>query len=86
MRENAVFLVIFDTCDVMFNWLISLLPPLVYLNILDHQTMVQKETVVSWESNSLYRARVFKNHATVPLMSKNLLWLSYNNYWKLFLS
>ena len=29
MRENFVFLAIFDTCDVMFNWFISLLPPIV---------------------------------------------------------
>ena len=26
MWENFVFLVIFDTCDVMYNWSISLLP------------------------------------------------------------
>ena len=29
MGENVVFLVIFDTCDVMYNWSISLLPPIV---------------------------------------------------------
>jgi len=28
MWENFVFLVIFDTCDVMYNWFISLLPPI----------------------------------------------------------
>ena len=26
MWENVVFLVIFDTCDIMYNWSISLLP------------------------------------------------------------
>ena len=68
MRENAVFLVIFNTCDVMFNWLISLFPPLVYLNIGSDNG--SKGTVVSWESNSLYRARALKNHTTVPLISQ----------------
>jgi len=34
MGENVVFLVILDTCDVMYNWSISLLPPIV----LDIQT------------------------------------------------
>ena len=29
MGENVVFLVIFDTCDVMYNFSISLLPPTV---------------------------------------------------------
>ena len=33
MGENFVFLVIFDTCDVVYNWSISLLPPIVYLII-----------------------------------------------------
>ena len=30
---NFVFLVIFDTCDVMYNWSISLLPPIVLDNL-----------------------------------------------------
>ena len=29
MGENFVFLVIFDTYDVVYNWFISLLPPIV---------------------------------------------------------
>ena len=29
MGENVVFLIIFDTCDVMYYWSISLLPPIV---------------------------------------------------------
>ena len=29
MGENIAFLVIFDNCDVMANWSISLLPPIV---------------------------------------------------------
>ena len=33
MGENVVFLVIFDTCDVMFNWFISLLQPIVLDNL-----------------------------------------------------
>ena len=32
MWENFVFLVIFDTCDVVYNWSISLLSP----NVLDN--------------------------------------------------
>ena len=35
MRENVVFLVIFDTCDVVYNWLISLLLPIVLDNLFD---------------------------------------------------
>ena len=31
--ENVVFFVIFDTCDVMHNWSISLLPPIVLDNL-----------------------------------------------------
>ena len=31
MGENVVFLVVFDTCDVMYNWSISLLPPWLFL-------------------------------------------------------
>ena len=33
MGENVVFLVIFDACDVMYNWDISLLPPFVHDNL-----------------------------------------------------
>ena len=33
MWENVVFLVIFDTCDVVSNWSISLLPPIVLDNL-----------------------------------------------------
>ena len=29
MGENIVFLLIFGTCDVVYNWSISLLPPIV---------------------------------------------------------
>ena len=35
MSENVVFLIIFDTCDVMFNWSISLLLPIVLDNQFD---------------------------------------------------
>jgi len=33
MWENFVFLVIFDTYDVVYNWFISLLPPIVLDNL-----------------------------------------------------
>ena len=33
MGENVVFLVIFDTCDVVYDWSISLLPPIVLDNL-----------------------------------------------------
>ena len=29
------FLVIFDTCDVVYNWLISLLPPIALDNLFE---------------------------------------------------
>ena len=35
MWENFVFLVIFDTCDVVYNWSISLLPPIVLDNLFE---------------------------------------------------
>ena len=31
--KKVVFLVIFDTCDVMYNWSVSLLPPIVIDNL-----------------------------------------------------
>ena len=33
MWENFVFLVKFDTCDVLYNWSISLLPHIVLDNL-----------------------------------------------------
>ena len=33
MSDNFVFLVKFDTCDVVYNWAISLLPSLVLDNL-----------------------------------------------------
>ena len=33
MWQNFVFLVIFDTCDVVYNLFISLLPPIVLDNL-----------------------------------------------------
>ena len=33
MWENLVFLVIFDTCDVVYNWSISMLPPIELNNL-----------------------------------------------------
>ena len=33
MEENVVFLVIFDTCDVVYNWSIYLLPPIVLISL-----------------------------------------------------
>jgi len=33
MSENFVFLVILDACDVVYNWSISLLPPIVRGNL-----------------------------------------------------
>ena len=35
MGEHIVFLVGFDTCDVMYNWSTSLLPPIVLDNLFD---------------------------------------------------
>ena len=35
MRENLVFLVTFDTCDVVNNWSISLLPTIVLDNLFE---------------------------------------------------
>ena len=33
IQDSFVFLVIFDTCDVMYNWLITLLPPIILDNV-----------------------------------------------------
>ena len=35
MEEKVVFLFIFDTCDVMYNWSISPLPPIVLENLFE---------------------------------------------------
>ena len=35
MWENFVFLVLLDTCHVMYNWSFSLLPPIVLENLFD---------------------------------------------------
>ena len=40
IRENAVFIVIFDSCDVVYNWLISLLPPIVLDNLFDYTYII----------------------------------------------
>ena len=40
MGEIVVFLDIFDTCDVMYNWSISLLPPIVLDNLFDEDHCV----------------------------------------------
>ena len=40
MWENFVFLVIFDTCDVVHNWFISLLPPIVLDNLFDFPYLI----------------------------------------------
>jgi len=37
MGENVVFLVIFDTYDVMYNLSISLLPPIILNNLFDNK-------------------------------------------------
>ena len=42
MGENVVFLVIFDTCDVINNWFISLLP----LIVLDNLFVISKKHCV----------------------------------------
>ena len=46
MRDNFVFLVIFDTCDVVYNWFISLLPPIVLYNlfVLNENPLSHKKT------------------------------------------
>ena len=38
--RNIVFLVIFDTCDVMNNWSISLLPSIVLDNLFGSKSLV----------------------------------------------
>ena len=40
MEENVAFLVIFDTCDVMYNWSISLLQPIVLYNLFGSQSIL----------------------------------------------
>ena len=40
MWENFV-LVIFDTCDVVYNWSISLLPPIVLDNLFDYTILLE---------------------------------------------
>jgi len=37
MWENFISFVILDTCDVVYNWSISLLPPIVLDNLFGQQ-------------------------------------------------
>ena len=40
--KNFVFVVIFDTCDVVYNWSISLLPPIVQEILFGHLNFEHK--------------------------------------------
>ena len=42
MLENFIFLVIFDTCDVMYRLSISLLPPIVLDNLFGRNVLFMK--------------------------------------------
>ena len=48
MEENFVFLVIFDTYDVMYNWPISLLPPIVLDNLFEINIFKKKPTIFAY--------------------------------------
>ena len=41
MWENLVFLVLVDTCDVVYNCFISLLPPIVLNNLFGYKDVNQ---------------------------------------------
>ena len=45
MSLNFVFLVIFDTCDVVYNWSISLLPPIVLDNLFGYNQIYVQAVV-----------------------------------------
>ena len=53
MGENVVFLVIFDTCDVVYNLSISLLPPIVLDNLFINHKCFNQEFLSRMEGQSL---------------------------------
>ena len=52
--ENVVFLVIFDTCDVMHNWSISLLPPIVLDNLFGYRSCCCSWGSYMFKGSTLY--------------------------------
>ena len=50
MKENVVFLGIFDTCDVMYNLSISQLPPIVLDNLFGTNILLRakRTNLVKW--------------------------------------
>ena len=51
--RKFVFLVIFDTCDIVYNWFISLLPPIVLDNLFGIRNIVflrfyVKDSLILW--------------------------------------
>ena len=71
MWENFVFLVIFDTCDVVYNWFISLLPPIV---------LVYLVTTIYTEYRFLYGFFTWKlrNKISSTLRLKGILAINLN--------
>jgi len=49
MLKNFVFLVMFDTCDVVYIWSISLLPPIV-LDIIFENLQAIEELLLNTDS------------------------------------
>ena len=41
MEENLVFLVIFDSCDIIYDWSISQWPPIVLDNLFGGDELMQ---------------------------------------------
>ncbi len=69
MLENFVFLVIFDTCDVVYNWSISLLPPIVLDNLFElHKNICFLKNDINNYHNSCYA------DAWLDFLYKNLLY------------
>ena len=72
MWENFVFLVIFDTCDVVYNWPISLLLPLVLNNLFEFSSWrLFRPSVCSYQESMAY-AFLKKNVQKMNCFSKKI--------------
>ena len=61
MWEIIVFFVIFDTCDVVYNWPISLLPLIVLDNLTGHPGLTRAECVM-FNCILVFNSTIFSFH------------------------
>ena len=63
--ENFVFLVLFDTCDVVYDWFVSLLPPIVLDNLFG-SLEVQHPFIILCLENYFHKNLFFRDSCQLP--------------------